>query len=428
MNQGVLHMTHYTIMSSNLKRGILRFSEAISDGLSRPELKFISQLIYGMLAAQSCHLSKIARVLGENISLKKTIDRLSRNLSAFNDRDKLLNNAVNKYKSCLSSTTVLLVDGGDITKPCSPKMQYIGKVHDGSTGGCGDGYWTLSVTALTPEKKMPIGVYSTVYSASEPGFVSEDNEVIKALDFTRKHFDKSCIKAFDRGYDGNIYYENLIKHKDNFIIRAKKNRDVIFKDDKINILELASRYKGKQKLPFRKKNGARVTCKVSIVPIRLPCKPNKELNLVICNGLGKTPLMLITNLKSNDTRLAVAIVKVYLMRWRIEEFYAFKKQQFGLEDLRVRSLNSIRNLDLLLTIAMGYLGFMSAKGDNQKIVLELIHISKRIYDTPKFFYYALADGVFTVFARAKPGFSYLLRKKPKDPQFSLWKPPRICAA
>ena len=408
--------------------GFLRFSEAISDGLTRPELKFISQLIYGMLAAQSCHLSKIARVLGENISLKKTIDRLSRNLSVFKDRDKLLDNAVNKHKSCLSSTTVLLVDGGDITKPCSPKMQYIGRVHDGSTGGCGDGYWTLSVTALTPEKKMPIGVYSTVYSASEPGFVSEDDEVIKALNFTRKHFDKSCIKAFDRGYDGNIYYENLIKHKDNFIIRAKKNRDVIFKDGKINILELASRYKGKQKLPFRKKNGVRVTCKVSIVPIKLPCKPNKELNLVVCNGLGKTPLMLITNLKSNDTRLAVAIVKVYLMRWRIEEFYAFKKQQFGLEDLRVRSLNSIRNLDLLLTIAMGYIGFMSAKGDNQKIVMELIHESKRIYDTPKFFYYALADGMFTVFARATPGFSHLLRKKPKDLQFSLWKPPRICAA
>ena len=421
-------MTHYTIMSSNLKRGILRFSEAISDGLSRPELKFISQIIYGMLAAQSCHLSNIARVLGENISLKKTIDRLSRNLGVFKHRDKLLDNAVKKYKNCLSKSAVLLIDGGDITKPCSPKMQYIDRVRDGSTGELADGYWTLSVTALTPDKKMPIGVYSTVYSAAEPNFVSEDDEVIKALDFTRKHFDKSCIKAFDRGYDGNIYYENLIKHGDNFIVRAKKNRDVIFNDKKINILDLASLYKGKYKLKFRKKNGTKVDCKISIVPIKLPCKPNKELNLVICNGFGKEPLMLITNLKSDDTRLAVAIVKVYLMRWRIEEFYAFKKQQFGLEDLRVRSLNSIRNLDLLLTIAMGFLGFMSANGDNQKIVMELIHESKRIYDTPKFFYYALADGMFTVFARAKPGFSHLLRKKPKDLQFSLWKPPRLSAA
>jgi hypothetical protein len=410
-------------MSSNLKRGILRFSEAISSGLSRPELKLISQLIYGMLSAQSCHLSKIARVLNENISLKKTIDRLSRNLNAFNDRDTIQDNVAEKLKSCLSETCVLIVDGGDITKPCSPKLEYISRVRDGSTGEYGDGYHTLGVTALTAEKKMPVCVYSNVYSSSEPGFVSEDNEVLKALTFLGKHFNKSCIRAFDRGYDANIYYEHLIKHSESFITRAKKNRDVIHNGKKINILELANRYKGKYLLKFRKKNGVKVDCKISIVPIRLPCKPKTELNLVICNGFGKAPMMLITNLRSDDKRLALTITKVYLMRWRIEEYYAFKKQQFKLEDLRVRSINSIRNLDLFLSIAIGYIGFMSTNGDNCRAVMELIEISKRIFKAPKFFFFAIADGMFTVFARAKPGFSHLLRQKPKDPQLSLWEHP-----
>jgi len=418
-------MTHYTTISSNLKRGILRFSETISSGLSRPELKLISQLIYGMLAAHSCHLSKIARVLNESISLKKTIDRLSRNLNAFNDRDALQDNVVEKLKSCLSETSVLIVDGGDITKPCSPKMEYISRVRDGSTGEYGEGYHTISVTALTAEKKMPICVYSNVYSASEPGFVSEDAEVLTALEFLGKHFSKSCIRAFDRGYDANIYYEHLIKHGERFIIRAKKNRDVIFGGKRINILALANRYKGKYILKFRKKNGLKVDCKVTVVPISLPCKPKAELNLVICNGFGKTPMMLITNLRSDDKRLALTITKVYLMRWRIEEYYAFKKQQFKLEDLRVRSLNSIRNLDLFLSIAIGYIGFMSAKGEDCRAVMELIEISKRIFNAPKFFFYAIADGMFAVFARAKPGFSHLLRRMPKDPQLSLWTEPRI---
>jgi hypothetical protein len=415
-------------MSSNLKRGILRFSEAISAGLSRPELKFISQVIYGMLAAQSCHLSKIARTLGENIALRKTIGRLSRNLGAFRDRDRLQENAIGKLKGCLSDKTVLIVDGGDITKPCSPKMEYIGRVRDGSTGEYGDGYSTLSVTALTPEKKMPIGIYSTVYSASEPGFVSEDEEVLKALRFIGKHFSKRCIRAFDRGYDANIYYEHLIKHGERFIIRAKKNRDVLYQGERINILELAARYKGKYNLPFRKKNGVQADCKVSIVPIRLPCKPNAELNLVVCNGLGKIPLMLITNMESDDSRLAVAVTKVYLMRWRIEEFYAFKKQQFGLEGLRVRSLNSIRNLDFLLTIAIGYLGYMSADGDDNRSVFELIYISKRIYAPPKFFYYALADGLFAVFAKAKPGISNMMLSKRRCGQLCLFPEPFLSTA
>jgi len=215
----------------------------------------------------------------------------------------------------------------------------------------------------------------------------------------------------------------MIKQKEHFIIRAKKNRDVIYKGKRMNILDLSKCFKGKQKLTFRKKNGVHADCKVTIVPIRLPCMPKAELNLVICYGFGKTPLMLITNLKNNDSRLAIAVTKVYLMRWRIEEFYAFKKQQFGLEGLRVRSLNSIRNLDFLLTLAIGYLGYMSATGDERRIVFELIHISKRIKGIPKFFFYALADGLFTVFARAKPGIVSILKKKRRCGQLSLFPEP-----
>ena len=108
------------------------------------------------------------------------------------------------------------------------------------------------------------------------------------------------------------------------------------------------------------------------------------------------------------------------MRWRIEEFYGFKKQQFDFEDFRVRSLNSIRNLDLLLTIAIGYIGMMSERVEERRTVMELIHISRRIFDTPRFKFYAIADGIFTVFGKAKQGIAHLLRKKPKDPQLSLF--------
>jgi hypothetical protein len=200
-----------------------------------------------------------------------------------------------------------------------------------------------------------------VYSAEEPGFISEDNEVVKALDFVSTHFKKRNIRAFDRGYDANIYYERLIDEKKAFVIRSKKNRHVIYKDKRINILELAKRFKGKYSLKFRKKNSVAADCKISIVPIRLLCRPEVELNLAICNGIGKEPLMLVTNLKSEDDRLGVVITKVYLLRWRIKEFYGFKKQQFDFEDFRVRSLAAIRTLDLLVSVAIGYIGIISEK-------------------------------------------------------------------
>lgn len=413
-------MYNYNTLGSNLKRGILRFSEKICAGLSRPNFKFVSQMIYGIMSSQSCHLSKISRSLGESINLKKTIDRLSRNLNGFAEGEKLFENYIRKVKGLISDKTILIIDDSDITKPCSIKMEALSKVRDGSTGEIGMGYHSIGVAALTPERKQPIGVYTRVYSASEKDFVSADEETLKALKFLGRHFKKSNIRAFDRGYDANIYYGHLIDNNEKFIIRAKKNRNVIYEEKSINILTLANRFKGKYTLKFRKKNGVSADCKITIIPIKLYCRSNEELNLVICYGFGKIPLMLITNLKSSDKRLAVAVTKVYLMRWRIEEFYRFKKQQFDFEDFRVRSLSSIRNLDLLLTIAIGHIGMISEKAHERAITAEVIAISKRIYDIPKFTFYAIADGLLFVLTKCKQGIADMLRKRPKSNQLSFF--------
>jgi hypothetical protein len=413
-------MDNYSILGSNIKAKVVRFAENISKGLKRSEFKFVGQMLYGLLGAQSCHLSEIARKLDEGITLKKVIERLSRNLAEFSSGERLFDNYINKVKGCLNDQTILVVDDGDIIKPCSRKLEGLGVVRDGSTGELGNGYHMLDVIALTPEQKAPIGVYSRIFSAIEKGFVSATAETLNVLKFLRKHFKKSNIRAFDRGFDTNDFYRDLIDNDERFVIRAKKNRNVIYKSQPINIMILAKRFKGKYRLKFRKKNGIQADCKISIVPVKLCCRPNEALNLVICNGFGKEPMLLLTNLKSNDDRLAVTIPKVYLLRWRIEELHGFKKQQFGFEDLRVRSLKSIRNLDMLLTIAIGFIGLLSEKANESRQVLELIHISKRIYNTPKFMFYAIADGIFTSFAKCKQGVKNMLKRKHIHPQLSLF--------
>ena len=413
-------MINFNILTHNLKRGFLKFSEKVTKNLSRPDFKFTSQMIYGILKSQSCHLSKIGRALNEDIKLKKTIDRLSRNLNDFEQGDILLDNYLETVKNQINDKTILIVDGSDITKTYTTKMECISRVRDGSTGEYKLGYHTLGITALTPNRKMPIPVYTKVYTPEEKGVVSEDNEVLTGLKFIGKHFSKKNIRAFDRGYDNNTYYKYLISNEEKFIIRAKKNRDVIYKNKIINILDLAKKFKGKYILNFKNKRGYEAQCKISIIPIKLPCRSDDELNLVVCYGFGKNPMMLITNLKSDDKRLPVAVVKVYLMRWRIEEYYRFKKNQFKYEDLRVRSLNSIRNLNLILMIVIGYIGYISEKQEEKHFVLELINASKRIYRISNFVFYAIADGLFTVLAKGKAGISDMLKKKPKSAQLTLF--------
>ena len=107
------------------------------------------------------------------------------------------------------------------------------------------------------------------------------------------------------------------------------------------------------------------------------------------------------------------------MRWKIEEYYRFKKQQFNLEDMRVRSLNSIRNLELLITVAVGYIGFVSEKCEERITVMQLIECSKRIFGTNKFIFYAVADGLFALLAKYKQGINHMLFNPPKPPQLQL---------
>ena len=99
-------MANYTRLSYQLKRKVSNFSKKISKNLSRPKTKFIFQMIYGLLNSQSVLLSNIARALKEDILLKKTVERLSRNLENFNDNDQeqLINDYFNEVKSHIYSS------------------------------------------------------------------------------------------------------------------------------------------------------------------------------------------------------------------------------------------------------------------------------------------------------------------------------------
>ena len=143
---------------------------------------------------------------------------------------------------------------------------------------------------------------------------------------------------------------------------------------------------------------------ISYIPVQLCEFPNKTLVLVAVYGFGAQPMLLLTNLDlSEKKKLCMIATKVYLMRWRIEEYFKFKKQQFELEDLRVMSLQSIRNLNLFATLVTGYIGIMSCEKDDTIFMLELKECSKRIFDVPKFIFYGLGYAIERVLARTHSG-------------------------
>jgi len=199
-------MTYYSTLGHNVKRGIFNFCGKISKGFSRPTQKFIFDMIYGLLAGQKCYLSEIARELKEKTALDKVVERLSRNLMNFDGGQQLHENYIQAVKKQFDERTVLIIDDSDVSKACSSKLEGLCRVHDGSTGEITTGYWFAGVSALTAGHKQPIPVYNRVYSSVEDGYVSNNNETLKSLEFLSSHFPKTNIRALDRGYDGGLYF------------------------------------------------------------------------------------------------------------------------------------------------------------------------------------------------------------------------------
>jgi hypothetical protein len=414
-------MINYNRLGYEIKRDLANFSKKISKGLKRPKSKFVIQMLYGILAGNKVHLSEIARSLNEDITLKKTIDRLSRNLFHFSEKDIVMDNYIAEVKKQIDEEqAVIVIDNSDITKPCSPKMEAISDVHDGSTGEIRKGYFTVEAAVLSKDKKMPMPVYEKIFSSAEEGFISMTYENLCCLESLSAHFEKSCVRTLDRGFDANDYYRYFLKNDEKFVIRTKKNRNVIYRNKTKNIMDVANLYKGNYRMDFMDKHGKKIECKISYIPVKLCEFPDKNLVLVVVYGFGKEPMLLLTNLELTEKKkLCMIAAKVYLMRWRIEEYFKFKKQQFGLEDLRVMTLQSIRNLNLFATLAAGYIAIINAEKEDTIFMLELKECSKRIYDIPKFIFYALGYAIERVLSMTRSGIKSFLVKKEQSQQLTL---------
>ncbi len=415
-------MINYNRLGYEIKRDLTNFSTKISKGLKRPQQKFVHQMLYGILAGNKVHLSEIARSLKEDIKLKKTIERLSRNLNSFEGKQTLMQDYLSLVKQHVKEDyAVIVIDNSDIAKPESRKMEALSEIRDGSTGEITKGYLTIEAAVLSETGKMPLPVYEKVFSAAEEGFVSETYENLCCLKNLSENFSSKCVRTLDRGFDANDYYRYFLKQGERFVIRAKKNRNVIYNGKTCNIMDAASKYKGNYRMDFKDKKGKTLHCKMSCIPVRLCEFPAKQLTLVAVYGFGAEPMLLLSNLKMQEKkRLCHIVGKVYLMRWRIEEYFKFKKQQFELEDLRVMSLQSIRNLNLLATLAAGYIGLTSSVHSESIYLKELKECSKRIYEIPKFIFYALGYAIERILSMSRKGINSLFPKKGKSQQLNLF--------
>jgi len=398
---------NYSGLVGKLREQIHGFSGKLSTQFSVPKQRFIEQMVYGICARQDVKLSQIARSLEEDVALIRTEKRLSRNLDTEGMEEKLIDEVVRLGSRRVHKDTLLVIDVSEITKPYAKKMEYLGKVRDGSTGEITDGYWTCNVIACEEGKRRVVPLYQSLYSARAPGFESENEEIVRAVDAVRRWTNGCGIYVMDRGGDRENLLHPFLERQMRFIVRLVGNRDLLFRGRRRRALDIALGcpvWYAEVIVKEDTEAESSYHIQYGFRKVRLPGR-QEQLYLVVVTGFGDEPMMLLTNVAVRKKRSALwFIVGSYLTRWRIEDTIRFVKQAYKLEDIRVMKYVRLKNLVALVLAACYFTAVYL--GERLKVAIlarRILKAAKRFFGVPVFHYYALADGIAAVLAHATRG-------------------------
>lgn len=396
-------MNNFTTNTYEMKREILNFSEKIAKKLSKSEKKFIQDIEYGIAASGSCLISDISRSLNEDIKLKNTIERLCDNLNSFDDTETLYNNYIEEIGDIYGKEPVVLFDDSDISKVYGKKFEDLDDVIDASSQDkkVTKGYHVCEATILTEKEKQLISVYSQIYSCKSKDFKSMNDYTFKSIETAKKVLNRKFIGVFDRGYDDN----KIIDYMDDnyFIIRMNDRRNFLFKGKKKNAYEEAKKRKGKVRMTLWFDDNEEYEVYISHTKVTLPHN-GKDYELVFCYGLSEErPLILLTNRKIHSKDDVIKVVRLYFSRWRIEEYFRAKKQEYKFENIRLRTLKGINNLNLFLTIHLGHINKLAEEINRKLLSIKIIEASKSIRNKVIIWMSQFARGIKKILSYAHTG-------------------------
>lgn len=337
--------------------------------------------------------------------------------------EKLRENLTKEGAAHVKADTLLIADVSDLSKKYAKKMEHLAEVRDGSEDKITKGYWTVRVIGAEVEKVKIIPLYEHLYSQKAPDFVSENEEILKAAECVRRSTQHRGIWVMDRGGDRKELMVPFLGQGMRFIIRLQGNRHLLYHGHPVRALDLASscrmRYAERIVGEERSAEKPRIL-EFGFRRVKLPGR-KEGLSLVVVNGLGHHPLMLLTNVEVNPSRRSLFfVVEAYLRRWQIEQTIRFAKQTYGIEDIRVRKYTRLQNMIALALAAVYFVAVWLGQGLKLRILMHhALTAAKRLFVIPDFRYYAAADGIRWSFAGCQTPFRECTERTRASPQLML---------
>ena len=404
-------MVHFTSNTYTLKRKILTFTNKISKRLSKPERKFTADITYGMLASGSCLLTDVVDQLHEDSKKINVVERLSRHLNNGTPTEAA-SSYLQLIKKWIPEEPVIHIDDSDVVKPDGYKFESLGIVRDGSESTSTKnvykkGYHVTEACVLTTSNH-PVSIFSKIHSSTEKDYKSANTITFDAMKQGAALFGKATF-CMDRGYDDNKMFLKLDALNQDYVIRLKSNRKLLYHNKWTFATELRNRRKGKIKTSVFYK-GKDHEAYISHVKVQITAS-RKNIFLVLVYGITEHPMMLATNKEIKSKEDAIKVARAYFSRWKIEEYFRCKKQMFQFENFRVRKLRAINALNFYITLCMAFLAMISMESETSAVKVSIIKSADPVKIKVYFCYYRLAKGIRGILSYAKEGVRLWFRTK-----------------
>lgn len=154
-----------------------RFLGNVFPHFTKPARKFLWQMLFGIQASGDVKLSSVVRMLDEDVTPKKTEDRLSRNLASE------------------------------------------GLAEEVSAAVLADGYHACMAVACRRGSRTTVPLASGLWSTRAPGHASENQEVLGMLEDIRLATGGRGVYVYDCGGDRPAFYDWFLANGLDFVVR-----------------------------------------------------------------------------------------------------------------------------------------------------------------------------------------------------------------
>ena len=288
---------------------------------------------------------------------------------------------------------LLIMDGMELRREYAQEQKYLMRVKS-LEGGLVNGYRSMNVLGLGEKEKRGL-LYHRLFSSQAPGFVSENEEIEKAIDrVTQKlaGYPGERTWVIDRGFDNDQVWWKIWRQNDHLVCRVYHAERLVqvqiapgifqerYLDATYAHLKKLARIETELVVRLQSQKHAKrqkVQVEISATPIwvygdeKEQPRPVKKVWLVRVKveHAVEDPWYLITDWPVEDEASAIRIFIDYRRRWSVEDTFKFTKTTLGMEEVQLLDFEAVRNLVALAWVAAGFLFSLGLTLDEPEVRL-----------------------------------------------------------